>query len=212
MVYLPALSESLVKLKTWAEENACDVTFRPPASPAAVDNFAEKSALNLPDELRQTLLVMDGETSKSAGMIGNWRMMPLNEIQAIWGLLTQLTVKGAFSERKPETSPYIRDTWWHRSWIPFVSSDTGNYFCVDTDPVEPERFGQVILFRQAQPQRVLVAANLRKWFDRIVRDLHAGLYTYDPETGFNGEAFMWSSLEGKHIFDDIQGKLVVTKT
>lgn len=209
MTHLPLLTESLNKIQTWAREYVPEVTFRPPASPAAVDNFAEKSGLNLPDELRQTLLVVDGETQKSAGMIGNWRLLPVSEIQAIWGLLTQLSEKGAFSDAKPKVSPYIRDIWWHHNWIPVVSSDTGDYFCIDTDPLEPERFGQVLLFLQAQPQRVLVAANMRMWFDRIVRDLQAGLYTYDPEAGFNGEAFMWSALEGKHIFDDIQGKLVV---
>jgi len=32
--------------------------------------------------------------------------------------------------------------------------------------------------------------------------------TYDEANGFNSEALMWSSLQKKHLFDDIEGKLI----
>jgi cell wall assembly regulator SMI1 len=203
------VTASIAKLQDWMKNNAPGVAFRPPANPDALDNFAEKCGLTLPDDLRQLLLVTDGETRKSPGSIGNWRIMPINEIQAAWGLLTQLSAKGAFSDLAPEHSPYLRADWWHSSWIPVVSSDTGDYFCIDTDPPETERAGQVLLYRQEQPARPLVAANLAGWLDRITHDLSAGIYTYDQVEGFNGEAFLWSSLEGKHLLDDIEGTLVV---
>lgn len=206
---LPPLTDSLAKIQTWARKNAPDVTFRPPAKPTEINNFVEKSGLLIPDELRQTLLIMDGETRKSAGMIGNWRLMPISEIQAVWGLLTRLAEKGAFAGQSPQSTPYIRDAWWHQTWIPIVTSDTGDYFCLDTDAPESERNGQVLLFLQDRPERLLIAASLQAWFDRIARDLAEGKYHYDAESGFNSEAFMWSALEGKHLFDDIEGKLVV---
>lgn len=205
----PPVTASLAKLQDWMKNNVPGVTFRSPANPDALDNFTEKSGLTLPDDLRQILLIADGETLKSAGSIGNWRIMPINEIQAAWGLLTQLSAKGAFSDLTPEHSPYLRAAWWHPGWIPVVSSDTGDYFCIDTDPPEAERSGQVLLYLQNVPARPLVAANLAGWLDRIIRDLSAGVYTYDEVDGFNGEAFLWSSLEGKHLLDDIEGKLVV---
>jgi cell wall assembly regulator SMI1 len=185
------------------------VTFRPPADPAAITNFAEKSGLAIPEDLNQELLVADGETRKSAGIIGNWRLLPITEIQAAWGLLTQLTEKGTFAGQEPETPPYIRKAWWHAGWIPVVGSDMGDYFCLDTYPPEPERAEQVLLFLHDRPERPLVAGSLRAWLDRIVRDLDAGVYAYDTEEGFNGEAFMWSALEGKHLLDGGAGKLVV---
>lgn len=163
----------------------------------------------MPDDLRQTLQIADGETRKSAGIMGNWRLMPIAEIQAAWGLLSKLTEKGAFSGQKPAASPYIMDTWWDAGWIPIVTSDTGHYFCIDTRPPEPERTGQVLLFLQDQPERCLVAGSLSAWFFRIAEDLDAGLYSYDPVMGFDGEAFLWSSLEGKHLLDDVEGKLIV---
>ena len=205
----PAINDSLAKLQDWMKNNAPGVTFRPPANPAALDNFAVKSGLTLPDDLRHLLVVADGETRKSAGSIGNWRIMSTNEIQAAWGLLTQLEAKGAFSDLAPEPSPYLRATWWHSGWIPVVSSDTGDYFCIDTDPPEPERSGQVLLYLQEQPARPLVAGSLAEWLDRITHDLSTGVYAYDEVDGFNGEAFLWSSLEGKHLLDDIEGKLIV---
>lgn len=203
------VTESLAKLQTWARIHVSDVTFRPPAPPKAINNFTEKSGLDLPPDLRQYLLIADGETRKSAGMIGNWRLMPIAEIQAAWGMLTKLAEKGAFTGKQPCTTPYIKEAWWHAGWIPFVSSDTGHYFCLDTDPPEPLRTGQVLIFLQDRPERYLIAPNLGAWFDRIARDLEAGLYTYDEVNGFNGEAFMWSALEGKHLFDNPKGQLIV---
>ena len=101
------IQQSLAYFQSWVSQFAPSVVFRPPANPAAIDNFREKSGLTLPEGLCQYLQVTDGETRTSAGMIGNWRLMPIAEIQAAWGLLDKLTVKGAFSDQKTENSPYI---------------------------------------------------------------------------------------------------------
>jgi cell wall assembly regulator SMI1 len=190
------------------QHHAPDVTFRPPAKANAVDHFEHISNLAVPKSLRQLLLAADGEPRKSAGMIGNWRLMPIAEIQAAWGLLNKLTEKGAFSDRTPNPSPYLQKNWWYSAWIPVVTSDQGDYFCLDTDPPQPERYGQVLLFLQNRLDRPLVAGSLEGWFDRIMRDLEDGQYQYDPQDGFNGEAFLWSALEGKHLLDNIEGPLM----
>ncbi len=211
MNQIPPITTTLARIQTWMRQHAPDVTFRPPAKPTAVDNFEHKSGLDVPERLRQALFIMDGETRKSAGMIGNWRFMAIEEIQAAWGLLHKLAGKGAFKDLAPKNTPYIRKAWWYSAWIPIVASDTGDYFCLDTDPSEPERHGQVLLFLQNRSERPLIAGSLEAWFDRILRDLESGLYHYDPEQGFNGEAFLWSALEGKHLFDDIHGTLIANE-
>ena len=209
MPEFPPVTDSLTTLQAWMRAHAPGVSFRPPADPAAIDHFADQSGLSLPDELRQILLVADGETRKSAGAIGNWRLMPIGEIQAAWGLLRQLAAKGAFTELEPQPSPYLHHAWWHPAWIPIVSSDAGDYLCIDSDPPQSSRFGQVLLFLHQQPERPLVAGSLGAWLDRINRDLAAGVYAFDKVEGFNGAAFLWSALEGKHLLDDMDDKLVV---
>ncbi len=205
---IPSLTDSFNRIRDWAHDNAPGVTLRPPADPAAINNFAAKSGLLIPDDLRCTLLTADGETRTSAGMIGNWRLLPIAEIQGTWGLLTKLEAKGAFTGQEPETPPYLHHAWWHPAWIPIVESGAGDFFCLDSDPPEPDRTGQVLLFLRDRPERSLVAGSLRAWFDRIARDLAAGMYAWDAENGLNGEAFLWSALQGKHLLDDIEGKLV----
>lgn len=209
MNQIPPITTIFAQIRTWMQHHAPDVTFRPPTKPNAIDNFQYLSGLPVPVSLRQLLLVADGETGKSAGMIGNWRLMSITEIQAAWGLLNQLNKKGAFADRKPKPSPYFRIIWWSSAWIPVVTSDQGDYFCLDTDPPDPSRHGQVLLFLQNRPERPLIAGSLDSWLDRIMRDLDDGQYKYDPDNGFNGEAFLWSALEGKHLLDDIDGTLMV---
>ncbi len=204
----PSVTDSLSTLQVWMRKHAPGVSFRPPAEPAAIEHFAENSGLTLPDELIQFLLAADGETRKSAGAIGNWRIMPIGEIQAAWGLLSHMAVRGAFTDLEPQPSPYLHQTWWHPAWIPIISSDTGDYFCIDSDPPESARYGQVLLFLHDQPARPLVAGSLAAWLDRINRDLAAGVYTFDIVEGFNSEAFLWSALEGKHLLEDRPGKKI----
>lgn len=205
---LPPLSISYARIQSWASAHAPDVHFRPPADPTAISNFTEKSSLTLPEDLHQTLGIADGESRKSAGMIGNWRLLPIAEIQAAWGLLTRLAEKGAFDELKAQTPPYLRNAWWHPAWIPVVGNDEGDFFCLDTDPPESARTGQTLLFFHDRPERPLIAGSLSAWLDRIARDLEAGVYTYDEVEGFDGEAFLWSALEGKHLLDGRGGKLI----
>jgi len=211
MTDLPEIAASLSQIIAWMQIHVPVINFRPPASEAAIANFIKKSGLRIPDDLHQMLLIIDGEEHHSAGAIGNWRLMPIAEIQTAWGWLTQLSENSAFEGRTPKPSPYIRPVWWHTGWIPIVSSDTGDYFCIDTDPAESSRQGQVLLFLQNKPVRYLIGGSITAWYKRIVQDLEAGLYNYNPEMGFNNEAFMWSALEGKHHFDDTEGKLVARK-
>ena len=197
---LPIL-KSFNTIRTWMQQYVLDVHFRPPANPDALAHFEEVSGLVIPDSLRQLLLQADGETHVSAGMFGNWRLMSIAEIQAAWGYLTQITKKGVFNELDPKPSPYITRTWWHPGWIPFITSDAGDYFCLDTDPIEPQRTGQIILFLREHPERYLIATSLDDWLALISQTLFAGFFAYDPERGFNNEAFMCSALEGKHFFE-----------
>jgi len=203
-----SLPENVTKFQDWMHTHAKGVRFRPPAKPTALTNYEEKSGLQIPGELRQILMVVDGEVNQSAGSIGNWRLMSITEIQAAWGLLTQLNTKGAFERFAPEPSPYLYTAWWSPAWVPFVTNDAGDYFCLDTNPPDPARKGQVLLFFQDRSTRPLVASNLTSWFDRILKDLLNGHYTYYEFEGFNGEAFLWSSLEGKHLLDHHAGKLI----
>ena len=201
----------LERIKTWAKINAPGVSFNPPADPALIENFAQKCGLSLPEEFSQYLRIINGETRKSAGMIGNWRLLPILEIQGAWGLLESLHARGAFADLEPQASPYLHSAWWHPGWIPIVSNDDENFICLDCSPPEPTRYGQVVLFMKNRPERPLIAAGLSAWFDRIARDLEAGVYSYDDEEGFNGEALMWSSLESKHLFDQADGQLIASR-
>ncbi len=204
-----SLTDNITFIKSWAKQNAPGVKFKQPANSQAIEHFTRLSGLQFPVELRKLLENMDGETIKSAGMIGNWRLMPIYEIQAAWGLLKVLSEKGAYNELTPQPSPYLKSFWWYQSWLPFVCNDSGDYICLDCAPPEPKRFGQVLLYLHDQPERPLIASGLSAWFDRIARDLRAGVYEFNMNDGFNSEAFMWSALEEKHIFGNTAGKRIV---
>jgi cell wall assembly regulator SMI1 len=205
------LEKAIEKIKIWAESSRAQIRFNPPASPDSLEKLKASLHAPLPEDLLHTLSLMDGENWRSCGLIGSWHLMSIEEILSEWQTMAQLAADGVFGKNEGEakTPPYINNFWWNPQWIPIVSSGSGHFYCLDTDPPSPDRFGQVLLFLHDQPQRYLVAGSLSAWFRRIAHDLEAGLYQWDAEHGFNNEALMWSSLEGKHIFDDIPGRRVV---
>ena len=205
------LPNTFEDFKDWMQANAPGVTFRPPVKTELISNFEAKSGLQIPSELRRILSIADGEARQSAGAIGNWRLMPILEIQAAWGLLTQWNNKGAFSDFTSETSPYLLPVWWSSGWIPFATNDRNGYYCLDTAPPELDRKGQVLLFFQDWPPRPLVAGSLTSWFERIYEDILKNRYEYNETDGFNNEAFLESSLEQKHLLDKINHILIAKK-
>jgi cell wall assembly regulator SMI1 len=204
------------RIRDWSRKNVPDLRFNPPADPEALAQLREALPLPIPQDLQTYLRLSDGERWNSSGVIGNWRLMSIEEILRQWKFMQGLIAQGAFDKNigAADDSPYIKNYWWNPAWIPVVTSGNGHFFCLDTDPPEPDRFGQVLLFLHDDPARYLVASSLGAWFERIARDLESGLYFHGVDEGdgtplFNNEAFMWSSLEGKHIYDDIPGRRIV---
>ncbi len=206
------LAKAFETIKQWSEKNLPDAAFNPPATREEINWLAENIEPRLPDDLVTFLQIANGERWNSAGVIGNWRLLEIKFIQDEWGFMAKMAQDGSFGQNTGDAdpSPYIKNYWWNPQWIPIVTSGSGHFFCLDTDPPEPDRFGQVILFLHDDESRYLVASSLTAWFERIARDLESGLYKFDPDEGqLNGEAFMWSSLEGKHLYSSIPGRRIV---
>jgi cell wall assembly regulator SMI1 len=161
-----------------------------------------QTSLALPEDLWTYLQEANGEKWNSWGMIGNWRLLEIKYILDEWSLMRRLAENGSFDANagQADVLPTIKNYWWNPNWLPIVTSGSGHFFCLDTDPGETGHPGQVILFLHDDPERFLVAESLSQWFEEIAKDLQRGLYTFDPEDGFNNEALMWSALEGHSLY------------
>ncbi|WP_332455118.1 SMI1/KNR4 family protein [Burkholderia ubonensis] len=67
-----------------------------------------------------------------------------------------------------EPEPGIRGDWYNLKWIPLTHNGSGDHLCVDLDPDEGGRIGQVIRVWHDSPERELVAKGVGEWLARGV--------------------------------------------
>ncbi len=113
--------------------------------------------------------------------------------------MRRLSSEGAFGGAAGAPHRAIDSTWWHRNWVPFVSSNSGHFFCIDLAPLAGGTMGQIILFLHDDTSRFLVADCYSQWLVAVVSDLEQGIYRFQDEE-WNHHAFMKSSREGRDIY------------
>ena len=193
------------RLKRWATKCPLDITFNPGGTEAAIAAAEAALGVTFPADLRAYLLLADGECWNSEGFIGDWRLLELKFIVDETQFMRRLVEDGTFDDNSNDETPTIKGLWWNPQWIPIVTSGSGHFFCVDLDPGPEGTVGQVILFLHDDEDRFLIAPSLRAWFARLAADFERGLYEIvtdeDGYQHFNSQALLWSSLEGKNLYE-----------
>ncbi len=191
-------------LTRWAAACPLDIVFNPGATEAAIAAAEATLGVAFPADLREYLLLADGERWNSDGFIGDWQLLELKFIVQETQRMRALVDDGSFDDNTNAETPAIKGLWWNPQWLPIVTSGSGHFFCVDLDPGPEGTVGQIILFLHDDGGRFLVAPSLRAWFARLAADFERGLYKIvtDEENypHFNSHALMWSSLEGQSLY------------
>lgn len=69
----------------------------------------------------------------------------------------------------------VRPLYWSRQWIPFVQLyGASDFYCLDLDPPEGGRSGQVIRVSAKLGERTVVAASARAYFEELAAKLRDG--------------------------------------
>jgi cell wall assembly regulator SMI1 len=201
----PVTMETLwLRLTRWAAACPLKIAFNPGTSAADIAKAEAALGLEFPADLREYLMLANGERWNSEGLIGNWQLLELKLIVREAQAMRKHIEQGAFGDNTTPAAPAIKGMWWNPRWIPIVASGSGHFFCVDLDPGQTGSMGQIILFLHDDERRYLVAHSLRAWFERLADDLERGLYQIVTDEGgyqhFNSEALMRSSLEGQELY------------
>lgn len=191
------------RLERWLEQNVPDIlpTLNPGASIQEIEAIQTILGMKLPDDYVASCLIHNGQNQESPGLV------PSGMQGSIGGTLMALgvrddslfsTVFGEWAMMKQiyDTDPNIhlseggrldqtvKDRWWVPGWIPIASNGGGDYSCLDLDPGEGGRWGQVIAFvHDDYDYRVVEAPSFRAWFDQLVEGLEKGSIVNDEEYG-----------------------------
>lgn len=117
------------------------IQFNPPLKLKAIQKFEKEYAWELPDEVRQMLLVFNGELPQSMGACAGFNFCSLDTMMKCYSIA--LSVMETVDNRVvPDWAPYVnQEHSWNPSWIPIAEFNV----CSDVvyfDPA-PSTKGQV---------------------------------------------------------------------
>lgn len=147
-----------------------------PATEGALAEAEADLGLRLPDELRRSLAIHDGE-AQECWMMSTWSLLNLQAIVT--------TCREERSRRSGqavvEADRFTQAVVWSDRWVPFAYDGSGGYLVVDLEPSIDGLVGQVT--RTAHDSgNMRIASSLEEFLGRYARALESGAFTCQGDT------------------------------
>ncbi|MED4135572.1 SMI1/KNR4 family protein [Priestia megaterium] len=156
------------EFEQWLKINRPEVlgTLNEAATESQITEVEQKIGLKFPQNLRELLMIHNGQRDEYIAAIDNYLLLPLDEIVYTWQTLKELLDGGEFEdfEEVEPVGPVKKEFWWNPCWIPVATNGGGDDICIDLDPAEGGKVGQIITFWHDWEQREVISDSLEEWF------------------------------------------------
>jgi cell wall assembly regulator SMI1 len=173
------------KIEKWLKPNAPGV-YKSLNIGASIEDFEELEELinkKLPESFKAFYKVHNGQSPMSEGLIDGEELLCINRIMEEWEVWKELDDKGVFDDSVSDSDKGIREEWWNPLWIPITYDGSGNHFCLDLNPDEGGKKGQIIRIWHDLAERELISNSFEEWMNDYADDLEAGYFVYSEEWG-----------------------------
>jgi cell wall assembly regulator SMI1 len=146
-------------------------TLAPPATDQELTALETAIGLALPEDLRASLKIHDGQRdpSRCHGFTGEGILLGASEITERWRMVTEID-EGERSHAAPGQGP-----WWETSCIPFTDAE-GNMLGVDMDPDLGHRVGEVVCHVHDSEIERGLSASFGDWLSTVADRLDGGKF------------------------------------
>ncbi len=157
-----------------------------PAAPEErIQQLESSLGLTLPAEVRASLAVHDGQACSEEWVIGGRFLLDCESIESNWKCNTDILNQNS-DWKNDEVADGVKPAWWSPAWwspgwIPWVGNGAGDFTCIDLDPGDGGRVGQIIEFVHDSLRRPLKANSLADWMAAFVEMLEAGTAYNDDD-------------------------------
>ncbi len=163
-------------------------SFSPGASATSITAAEALLRLQLPDDLRQSFAIHNGDATRkldadgwqSDGPFAEIEFLSLGSVMTEWQTWNDLPRPDGF-DAVPDGP--VQPLWWNPKWVPITTIDgSAWHHCLDLDPPAQGRLGQVIEIIDDECWRRVIAPNYRAFLEQILADLEAGHYHLDEDS------------------------------
>ena len=176
------------RLEIWINKNVSEADFG--LNPGATDeDFKRLEKLikkELPEDFKRFYRIHNGQNQDPyvPGLIDTELLLSISQIESEWKSWKNF-IDNDPEAKNTESEPQkgIKPDWWNEKWIPITSAGTGDYTCIDLDPTEEGKNGQIIRMIHDDVFRELISPSFTKWFKDYVEKIENGEYIYSKEWG-----------------------------
>lgn len=160
------------KIEDFVAEHAPDVSksLNTGADSAAIASFERKLAIKLTEDEQKSFSRHDGQDDFGPPLIGDWLLLPLNEISHQHEINLSAT-SGDGADDQVEPGKGVQKKWYHAGWIPLAFDGAGNFLCMDHAPAEGGVEGQIIHFSSGGGARPVIAKGISEWLAEVADKL-----------------------------------------
>lgn len=156
----PSLEQTWTRIRSWLSVEYPELgdTLNYGILPQDLANIEMQFGFSLPQVIRESYLVVDGQEPESSagcsdGLFFGLHLLPLDEVLDEWRFWREVDDDpntGAHPQLREvmQSVPpnWIRKEYSQRGWIPLISDKMGNYVGVDLNPEKGGSVGQVVVF------------------------------------------------------------------
>lgn len=181
---MPTVQDSWAKMEALLAKIAPDVIsdLNEGAEDFLFSALEAKIGVDLPDEFVEFYKIHNGQNFEAVGgFIYCEQLLPITGVIDEWNIWKKLYDDKDFDDSQSSPAKGIKDDWWNPLWIPITSDGSGNNYCVDLDPAEGGKIGQVIRMWHDDAIRELVANSISEWFLQLIDEYAKGGYKYSDD-------------------------------
>lgn len=178
------------RLEKWLEINAPDVLddLNGGASESEILELETALGIKLPEDLKESLRIHNGQTGDSHGLIAGWEFLSTQRILDEWSVWKDLYAKDSFINLDVKAQEGVANIWWQPAWIPLTFNGCGDHHCLDLAPNDEGKNGQIISMWHDSEEREILARSYKQWFEYLVRTFESN----DAEYIFENNSFEFS--------------------
>jgi cell wall assembly regulator SMI1 len=124
-----------------------------PASEEQLEQCQEALCRPLPEAVRASYRIHDGQILPGPFLLGDWQLLTLEEVEGQWRMMNGLPVTAG----------------WYADLVPLFTNGGGDFYCFD-------RSGQIIVYRHDDGPKDAIAHDLVALLERHADELEAGLF------------------------------------
>jgi cell wall assembly regulator SMI1 len=172
----PSPSASWQRIEAWLRNHAPDILadLGPPASPERIRAAEEQLQCTLPEDVRASLGIHDGQQGSAAYLFGQWEYFGIEAVLSEHKMLQQVFAAGA--QTSEVSDPRVRKAWWLPAWIPILGNGSGDYYCIDLNPEPSGSVGQLIEYLHTHEYRRVLATSFTEWLAQFAKDFDDGRF------------------------------------